>query len=416
MCGRLPEAEQALTALGYATQVIFLLMVMMIGLTVGTVALVARAWGAEQIQRVQHIVRQSTGLTLVLAVTVAVVGNLLAPSIVELLGASDHVIKLSLDYLRPMLSFGVMAYLVVLYGAVMRGVGNTLIPFGIAFVKNGLNVLFNYCLILGNFGFPALGIEGAAIGTILSECVALCVFVYILRAGLIDGLKLRLLPRRVDRLLAGELMRVGAPAALDMVVLNAGFLSIVGMLGSIDEITVAAHSIGLRIQSLAFVPGLSIAQATGAMVGQALGSGERGRARDIVKVGVLLSTVVMSSIGLIIIYFASPIVSIFDVQTGELRDHALLWIKILGVGMPAMGVYIGLMGMFQGSGQTNTSLKINATTTLFLQIPASYIFGLLLGFGPVGVWVPLPAIYLVKSLCGFWVFKRDRWAKTGVKA
>ena len=100
----------------------------------------------------------------------------------------------------------------------------------------------------------------------------------------------------------------------------------------------------------------------------------------------------------------------------KLREYALLWIKILGVGMPAMGVYIGMMGMFQGSGQTNTSLKINATTTLFLQIPASYIFGLLLGFGPVGVWVPLPAIYLVKSLCGFWVFKRDRWAKTGVKA
>src|SRR6185503_13924490 len=106
----------------------------------------------------------------------------------------------------------------------------------------------------------------------------LVLLVWLLRRGSVPGVELRLRPAPLDLPLARQLFRVGAPAALDLVILNGGLLSIVGMLGRIEQAAVAAHGIGLRIQALAFVPGLGVSQATGALVGQALGAGDAARA------------------------------------------------------------------------------------------------------------------------------------------
>ena len=121
LCGHLPEAETALAGLGFAIQIIFLLLVAMLGLTVGTVALVSRAYGAGDHERVNHVLNQSTQLTILVGVAVAVIGNLLAPTLLRLLGASDEALALGLDYLRPLLAATPLYYLTVLYGGVLRG-------------------------------------------------------------------------------------------------------------------------------------------------------------------------------------------------------------------------------------------------------------------------------------------------------
>ena len=91
MCGRLVDAEEALTALGFATQLVFLLLVAILGLTVGTVAFVARAWGARQTERVNHVLQQSIQLTYIVALIVAVLGNAGAGVAMEWLGADASV-------------------------------------------------------------------------------------------------------------------------------------------------------------------------------------------------------------------------------------------------------------------------------------------------------------------------------------
>ena len=309
MCGRLPNADIALTALGFATQVVFLLMVAMIGLTVGTVALVSRAHGAGDNQRVNHLLAQASMLTILVGVVVALIGNPLAKDVLRLLGASEVVLDDALAYLRPLLTGAVFYYLNILYAGILRGVGNTRLPFVIALASTALNIGLNYGFILGNYGLPALGVRGAAYGTVLSYAFSVTMMVASIKRGVIDGLSLSLRPRAIDRPLAWELFKVGAPAALDMVVVNAAFMSIVGMLGRIDTIAVAAHGIGLRIQALAFVPGLSVSQATSAMVGQALGSGDAAEARRIVRAAVAMCTALMTVLAVTIVGFVDEIMS-----------------------------------------------------------------------------------------------------------
>lgn len=413
MCGRLPNAAAALEALGFATQVVFLLMVAMMGLTVGTVAFVSRAHGAGDEERARHILHQSTQLTILVALVVAVVGNVFAPSILELLGARPEVVDLGLDYLRPLLGFTVFYYLNLLYAAALRGVGNTRLAFAIALASNGLNVVFNYGLILGNFGLPSLGVQGAAIGTVLSQALAAIAFIVMIRRGAVEGMGLPLRLARIDRELATDLARVGWPAALDMVILNAGFLSIVGMLGRLDGTAVAAHGVGLRIQALAFVPGLSVSQATGAMVGNALGADNVEEARSVVKASVALCTAIMTAIAIVLLVGAAPLVTIFDIALDTpLADLSIEWMRLLGLGMPIVGVHIALIGMLRGAGATNTSLWINIIGTT-LQIPLSYLLGFPLGLGPFGVWLAFPLSFVVKMGLGIAAYRRGHWAQTG---
>ena len=414
MCGRLVDAEEALTALGFASQLIFLLMVAMLGLTVGTVAFIARAHGAGDSSRVNHVLHQSVLLTYLVSIGVALVGNLGAGLAMDLLGADATVRDLGVDYLRPLFSLTVFFYLNMLFAAALRAVGNTMLPFMIALFSNFLNIVLNYGLIFGRFGLPAMGVRGAAWGTVVSQAVAVVLMVVILRRDVVQGVRARLHLAALDRPLANDLFRVGAPAALDMVILNVAFLSIVGMLARVAQVTVAAHGIGLRIQSLAFVPGLGVSQAIGAMVGNALGAGSVSEAREVVRGGVILSTVIMTIIGLGIVLGAEPIIAIFDVDpVTELGRYSMLWMRILGWGMPVVGVHIALIGMLRGAGATNTSLAINVVGTVLVQVPLSWFLGFVVGWGAFGIWVALPLSFVVRMVLCILAYRRGRWARAG---
>ncbi|MFZ1863132.1 MAG: MATE family efflux transporter [Polyangiales bacterium] len=414
MCGRLIDAEEALTALGFASQLIFLLMVAMLGLTVGTVAYIARAHGAGEPQRINHVLHQSILLTYVVSVVVAAVGNLGAGLALEWLGADAAVRDLGLSYVRPLFTFTVFYYLNMLFAAALRAVGNTVLPLMVALLSSLLNVALNYGLILGRFGLPALGVGGAAWGTVISQAVAVVLMVWILEHDAVPGMRARLQWGPLDRPLARDLFRVGAPAALDMVILNVAFLSIVGMLARVAQVAVAAHGIGLRIQSLAFVPGLGVSQAIGAMVGNALGAGDVPEAREVVRGGVILSTAIMSVIGFTIIVGAEPVIAIFGVSaTTDLGHYSLLWMRVLGWGMPVVGVHIALIGMLRGAGATNTSLLINVVGTLLIQVPLSWLLGFVAGWGAFGIWVALPISFVVRMGLGIVAYRRGGWARAG---
>lgn len=417
MCGRLPDGDGALTALSFATQIVFLLMVAMLGLTVGTVAILARSYGAKDINRAHHIIYQSTILTIGLGLITTAVGLFIAPALLALLGATPRIAALAMQYLLPILLAIPFTYLTILYGSMYRSLGNTRTPFWIALFGNGLNVLCNYAFILGNWGFPSLGLPGAAIGTVAYHVLSIIVLFALLRNGHIPGIKPSFAWRPIDRELITQLIRVGLPAAADMVILNASFLSIVGMLGRIDEAAVAGHGVGLRIQALAFIPGLSISQATAALVGKSLGSGDIQDTKGILRASIILSSATMTFLAIPIVFFAEPIAALFQVPISTpVGAASVTWMKLLGYGMPVVGIYIAFVGLLQGAGATKISLAINSFVTLLFQIPASYILGFPFGLGAWGVWVAFPFAFVLKALLGWAAYRKESWwARVGLR-
>ena len=415
LCGRLPEGDAALSALGFASQVVFLLMVAMLGLLVGTVALVARAHGGRATARVNELLAQSTQLTVLVGIAVGIAGALGAESLLGALGASDEVASLGADYLGPLMLGTPFFYLALLYAGIFRGVGNTRVPFLCALGANVLNAVLNYALVLGNLGMPRLGVVGSAIGTDIAQLANALAMIAVLRTGRIADLRLTLRPRPIDRRLAVELYRVGWPAAADMLILNAGFLTALGMLGRIDQITVAAHGLGLRVQSLAFVPGLGVAQATAALVGQALGAADVERARRVTRASMALCAAMMSILALAIVIAAPALVRIFDVAPGSPLDrYSIEWMRVLGLAMIPASLMIALVGTLQGAGATRTSLRINTWMTILIQIPLAGLLGFPLGLGAFGVWLSFPLSFLARALATYVAYRRGRWAVTGI--
>jgi multidrug resistance protein, MATE family len=263
---------------------------------------------------------------------------------------------------------------------------------------------------------PAWGLSGAAIGTVIAQVLNVIALVVVLRSGSIPNLKLPLHVKKIDKALAVDLFKIGWPAALDMLVLNAGFLTAIGMLGRIDQVTVAAHGLGLRVQALAFVPGLGIGQATAAMVGQALGAGNVDRARKIARASMLLCAAIMTAIALVLFIAAHHLVRIFDVTPGTpLEEYSVEWMHLLGYAMVPASINIALIGLLQGAGATRTSLRINIWATLAIQVPLAYLFGFVLDMGATGVWLSFPLGFLAKALLNIVELRRERWAVTGVR-
>lgn len=414
MVGRMPDPEVALTGLGYGVQILFLMMVAMMGLTVGNVAFVARAHGAHDEDRVNHILLQSSAFAVVLGLAVALVGNLVAVPLLQALGASEASTRACLPYLRPMLVFTGLNYLNILYGSTLRGVGNTSVAFFVALLSNAINFGLNFLLINGNFGFPALGVAGAAVGTITSHAVAVALMIASLRAGVVPGIRPVFRWIVPDLELGRNLLRVGAPASLDMLVLNAAFLSIIGMLGRLDQDAVAAHGIGLRIQALAFVPGLSVSQAIGAMTGNALGAGDVEETRRVLRSGLVLCIGIMSSIAAVVLVGAPHLVTLFDIDpTSHVGAYAVTWMRLLGWCMPVAGVWVAYSGQFQGAGATRINLRINTTITFLVQIPLSWLLGFPLGLGAWGVWFAFPASFVLKAIWAVYEHRRGTWAAVG---
>ena len=383
---------------------------MSLGLAVGAVAMVSRAHGAGDPERVERVFGQAMLLAIGLGVLVGVFGNLAAPLLLDLLGAEEAGREAGLLYLRPLLAGSPFTYLSLMLAAVLRGVGNTRLALWSAIVSNTVNFVANYGLILGNFGLPALGIQGAAIGTVLAQVVSCAMLLGFVARGAMPMLSL---PRRWPGLdMTGTLVRIGAPAAMDMLVLNAGFLTIIGLLGRIDPLAVAAHGVGLRIQALAFVPGMAISQATGALVGQALGKRDLEEAGRVVRSSIALCFGVMTLLGFGILFLIDPLLLGFAVDPhGALGGYARTWMTQLGLCMPVVGVYIAYVGTFQGAGATRTSLRINAVATLLVQIPLSWILGFPLGLGALGVWLAFPLSFVVKAIWGTFAYRRGDWSK-----
>jgi MATE family multidrug resistance protein len=252
---------------------------------------------------------------------------------------------------------------------------------------------------------------------VLAQACAVGIMVVVLRHHAVPELTLDARLERLDRPLVRKLVRVGWPAAVDMLVLNAAFLSIIGMLGRIDQAAVAAHSVGLRVQALAFVPGMSISQAVGAMVGQALGGHDVAAAKKVLHSGIVLNATLMGALGLLLIIFDDPIVGLFGVDpTSTLHTLSVEWMHLLGYSMPIVGVYIGYTGLLQGAGATMVALRINLWSTMVVQIPASYILGFTFGLEAWGVWFAFPAVFVIKLAWVVIEYRRERWAKTGTDA
>ena len=401
------EAPAAVAAVGFGGQFIFLFFSVMISVSAGTIALVARAMGAQDLAQANHILKQSLVLGAILSLPLTLVGLLFAEPILAGFGAAPDVVDLGGAYIRIISLVVFFQFIGFLGSAALRGVGDTVTPLWIGVLVNVVNFAINVNLIFGNAFVPRLGVPGAAIGTSISYIVGALLLVGIFLRGK-HKLMLNLRGTWVHMDTVKRIFRIGWPAALEQILLQLAFLIWVGMVVVFGTEVLAAHQIGLRIQSFAFMPGFGFAIAATALVGQNLGARAPEAAEKSGWEAAKLSVAVMSLTALGIFLLAEPIARAF-IGDPSVVAFSVTFIRIHAVSIPAVGVFFAIDGALRGAGDTRFPLLTSLSGIYIVRIPLSIVFGFILGLGIVGVWIPLVIEYWYRAAVISNHFRRGKW-------
>lgn len=397
-----PSAVAAATA---GHRLFFVLQAVLMAAVAGTTAFVARAWGAGDRETASAVVVDSLTLGAIIALTMAAVGIAIAEPFTAFLGLSGETKALALTYTRWLSCFTIAYAIAFVLSAGLRATGDTKTPLVIGVITNVVNILLLYVFVYGGFGFPKLGIAGAALaGGCAFSAGALLVLVMWLRG------RLALRPirgRRFGAVRLGELVRIGTPAAIEQFIVQSGFIAFTRIISHYGGAALAAYGIGVQILSLSFVVGFGFSIAASTLVGQHLGAGDTRRAEASGWRAMGFAVGGMSLLSVLIVALAHPIAELM-IKDREVVRLTVAFIYFLGAVQPLMAIDFALGGAIRGAGDTRFPLLSTFAGLIIGRVALASVFAWA-GCGVEWVYGALIADYVLKSGLLITHFRSKKW-------
>ncbi|HSK68090.1 MAG TPA: MATE family efflux transporter [Candidatus Limnocylindria bacterium] len=300
----------AIAAVGLTSQPRMVMLIMVQAVHVGTTAIVARRRGAGDERGYRSCLEQSMYISLLLGLFITAVGFFLAAPIMRLAGANDDTLGMSVSYFQIIALGFIPNSLQLCVCAAFRGLGKTKVTMVTHMISNVVNLVFNYLLIGGNFGFPRLGVRGAAIATLLGGVAAMGAALWFATRG-DSPFRYRVRRPAFDRVTLSGLWQVGASSALEAFFLRAGFFVTNLIIANLGTAQFAAYHIVSQVSMLSFTLGDGISAAGVAMVGQSLGAGNEERAKRSVFVVRRISVYASVALMLLMFFFRRDLADLF---------------------------------------------------------------------------------------------------------
>ncbi len=249
---------------------------------------------------------------------------------------------------------------------------------------NVANVFFNWVLVFGNLGFPALGAVGSAWATTLSRWV-MVVALLVVAWPVLRSYLWPLLPQAIVAASLLRMFRLGAPIGVQFF-LELGVFGVIGIaMGWLGTIPMASHQVAINLASLTFMAALGVTQASAVLVGQAVGAGDSAQARRSAGAGLLFVGVMMTLFGVIFLSVPGALARIYSTDLVVVGLASTL-IPVAGVFQVFDGVQAVASGVLRGVGDTLVPMAVNLVGFWLIGLPVSLYLGFRAGFGPLGLW------------------------------
>lgn len=403
--GRLGPAAVASVAM--AGTVIMVLFPILMGLSTGTVALVARAVGAENWDEANRAAGQSLMLAAVFGVAIGLVGWFLARDLFRLLGADPSVMAQGVGYLKIMLLGSFTVFMLFIGNSALQSAGDTLTPMFIMGMMNVLNVVLDPILIFGLGPLPEMGVEGAAVATVLSNTIAAWVLLFILFRGK-TRIHIRLKQWKPDLTLSWRILRIGIPGSGQMLSRSLMWGLMMRIVAGCGTAAVAAYGTGMRLHTIALMPAFALAGAAATMVGQNMGAKRPERARSSAWLAAGLTALFMALVAVVMMIFAPTLIRIFNSDPGVVRIGAgyLLIVSPFHV-FAALGIVFGRA--LNGAGDSVTPMIFTVVSLWLLQAPLAIVFSRLWDSPTQGIWWAISIVMVVHGLLTAAWFETGKW-------
>ena len=279
---------------------------------------------------------------------------------------------------------------------------------------NLVNAASNYTLIYGHFGFPALGVAGAAWATVISRAYMLGSLLFAVwwidrrrtaEAHIEDRHGLWHVDRAFDTGRLKRLLALGLPAASQMGAEVGVFALATALSGTLDPISSASHQIALNMAGVAFMIPLGLGSAGAVRVGHAVGARERDRAAAAGWTAIILATLVMVASGLTFVLVPRQLIALFSTDPNVLAVGTSL-LLLAAIFQLFDGIQGVITGTLRGLGDTRTPMIVNLVAHWLFGLPTSYLLCFVVGWGVWGLWIGLSLGLIVTGVILFWVWTR----------
>jgi putative MATE family efflux protein len=371
---------------------------------VGVLAVIGRATGEKNVERVQTTMGTALCVALALGTFVGLIGHLATPQITEsiigdvsILDAKD----MANVYLGAVFLSGPAMMLTAVNFTAFQASGDTRTPMWLTGIGGGVNLIVSWVLVFGSCGAPQLGILGAAVGTISSSILSALLGLYMLSKSPIR-------PRLPRWSALRSIMRVAWPALGEKILFHTGFLIFTAYVGRLGETAMTAHQGLMAIESLGFIAASGFGIAAAAIVAQKLGARDPQAAEIGVQIAIKLGLITLCTIGLFFLSSAEWLMGLFT-RSHDIINLGAQCMIIAAISQPLMVISDVYAGALRGAGDTQTPMKVALVGPLAIRLGACWLFAYWLDMGLLGIWIGSTLDWLVRSIWLWLVFRRGHW-------
>ncbi len=400
-----------LAAVGLGNFLVFWYMSFFFGLITGVNTLVAQAKGAGDERMAGEVLGQGLYLSLISGV-VMIACLPFVPFLIEKTGAEPAVAEVATAYISVRMFAGIFYLLLGVFDNFYRGLGENRLPMYCGLAQLLLNCLFNYTLIYGHFGAPALGATGAALGTAAAQLIV----------ALALGGTLWLSPERRQRFglkrawifqkkLFAKLFTLSLPIGIQIFLEMGGITVFTALIARLGADPLAATNAVIQAWSVSFMANFALSVTATTLVGQAIGAGEPQQCRPAAMRVMKLAFGVNALIALIYLFFPEELIGFFTTaaDAGRLTPYARPLFLIVVVCLFLDAAFNVLYGALRGAGDTRFPMLVNVLSAWLLFVPATwYAIG---RWGLVGAWSCFMMHILVMTIAYIWRFRGEAWLK-----
>jgi len=384
------------------------------GLDTAVRAMVSRAVGANNLPLANHVALQGLTVGAVVSVLLAVIGILLTPQLMLLVGIGDDVIAETTMYMRIQFVALAIAAMTQIIGSIFQASGDSLTPFRVQVFSRISHLLLSPLIIFGWGipGFSGMGIAGASVSNALTGALGLSYLFYILFSGK-SRMHLTFTGYTIDLPTIWRMVRLGLPASANQLERTLGDLVLLILVAPFGTTSVAAYMLAHRAHQVVNFAAGGTGQASGVIVGQSLGADRPQRARQTVLWGVAIVTYVALISGCLVIAFPQVLLSIFNPDP-DLLVVATVWLRIQAVGFMVVAPSRVFNQSFSTAGDTLTPMLVTLLTVWGIQQPLAFVLPRITDLGEYGVAIAPVIAQFSRNLIYFPYFFWGPWLKKQV--
>ncbi|API91911.1 MULTISPECIES: MATE family efflux transporter [unclassified Virgibacillus] len=400
-------SDKAVAAVGVSNQVLSVVIVMFGFVAQGAAILIAQNLGAKNNQQAGEISALSISLNLLFSLFLSVGLFFGAKTILQFMDLPQEIMGEASSYMQIVGGLIFIQALIMTLGAILRSYGYTKDTMNVTIGMNILNVMGNYLVIFGPFGFPVLGVEGVAYSTAISRFIGVIVLFYLFWKRNSDEIKIGYF-FRYQKQYVKRLLQIGIPSAGEQISYNASQMVITYFIAQLGTIAITTKVYAQNIMMFIFLFSIAIGQGTQILVGHLVGAGDMEAAYKRVMKSLKISIVVSLSMATIVYFYSKPLLGIFTDDTTILETGA--WLLLMTIVLePGRAFNLIMISSLRAAGDVKFPVYIGVAVMWGIGVTFAWFFAIYLNLGLMGIWISFIADEWLRGLFMLRRWKQRNW-------